>query len=313
MARSVSAPKVPGDPVYGFRAKQPAVWFDRRPERSNRYCLYCGRDVWDLSLSSEKEHLIGREFVPTGTLDEDAFNLIFRACRDCNQRKGKLERHASTVTLFISPGRAESPAVDELARRKAQKDYHPHKAGMAVGDAHEHFTVPLNLGPLAGSAELVGPPQLDRHVAIELASYHVQGFFSLITSLDPRSPGGTRLLPVRDVCCWDFSHVRDWGNPRDLEVVKRVQGWKTLGVVSTAKGYFQAEFRRDESRTQQWFWALEWNKSTRLIGVIKHPEDPLPLCVDLPPHDWKYLPSGDRLRVEIPLASPEHDLLFRIA
>jgi hypothetical protein len=286
-----------GDPVFGFKEGQATVWFHKDRERSNRYCLYCGRDLIVEVARSNKEHLIGREFVPTGTLDGTAFNLIFRGCAKCNDRKGALEGHISTVTLFVSPARSESAVIDQLARRKAQKDHH-HKRGVLVKDAGESHGVSVDLGVGTARFGLLGPPQLNPKMAAELACRHVQGLFSLLTSTNPATLEGTRLLPPQQVWCDRVHHTRDWGNPR-------------LGVVTTAQGFFRAEFRRDEGKTGQWFWALEWNKSTRILGVIAGAGEPIPLFEGLPELGWMPLGPGVRMRVEVPLRDESADLLFR--
>lgn len=315
MGRNINVPNAPGDPVYGFRPNQPTVWFHKKLEHSNRYCLYCLRDLRDVDVGSDKEHLIGREFVPTGTLGGSAFNLIFRGCVRCNDRKGNLERHVSTLTLLMSPAREESKEIDELAVRKAEKDFHPHRKGSAVKDAHGQHDVAFKMGVASGSFGMFVPPQLDNDAATELACNHVQGFFSLITSKNPTQPEGTLLLHPRNVFYeLPYSH-RDWGNPRLLEVVRRVQDWERLGVVTTANGFFQAEFRRDKPRseggTAHWFWALEWNKSTRVIGVIKDPGEELPLFDELPELRWRRVSPNERMRIEQPLMADDEDLLFR--
>lgn len=311
MSSRRGVPKLTGDPVFGFKRNQPTVWFHRQRQHSNKHCLYCSQDVSDLAVPSTKEHLIAREFVPTGTLDGNAFNFIFRACEKCNHRKSEVERHVSTVTLFISPGRGESIAIDALAKRKAKRDFHPTRKGIPVEDSHESFHVPFKMGPATGSFEVLGPPQFARGSVAELALRHVQGLFSLITSTDPRLPTGTSLLHASYVFHMGPFLRSDWGNAQLKEVVRRVQDWKLLGIISTAKGFFRAEFRRDETGTSQWFWALEWNKSTRVIGVIKKVDDPLPLFDDLPPLAWKTFRDGLRYRAEQRLASEDDDLLFR--
>lgn len=76
-------------------------WYHDADDRSNRHCLYCGRDVTKASsISWNKEHLIGRSFVPTGTMGVTTFNFIFRACEECNARKAVAQRHLSSVTLI---------------------------------------------------------------------------------------------------------------------------------------------------------------------------------------------------------------------
>ncbi|MDP1861485.1 MAG: hypothetical protein Q8K82_22650 [Gemmatimonadaceae bacterium] len=301
--------------MFGFRSNQPVVWFHKKLDQSNAYCIYCGADLRDGSTASNKEHLIGREFIPTGALGGTAFNLIFRSCTKCNERKRDLERHVSTLTLIVSPARTESVELDALALRKARGDFHPHKKGSAVIDAHASVEVPFRLGPVTGSFGIVGPPQMDTYIAYDLAAYHVQGFFSLITSVDPTTADGTNLLPARSIFYAPPYTHRDWGNPQLLEVVRRVQTWERLCVVSTANGFFRAEFRRDRSRnsggTSQWFWALEWNKSTRVVGVIKDPNEALPLFADLPPLRWIRISPIERMREERPLSADQDDLLFR--
>ena len=296
--------------MYRFRDGQPTVWFHRKRDDSNRYCLYCGEDLSAESVRSTKEHLIGREFVPTGTLEGTAFNFLFRSCEGCNSRKGHLERHVSTVTLYVSPARAGSARIDQLARRKALKDFH-HKKRVQVSDAGERHTILANLGGVAGTFGLIAPPQLDPRMSAELACRQIQGFFSLLTSTNPTTLEETRLLPPERVFCDGAHHSRDWGSPRLLEVVRRVQSWRRLGVVTTAQGFFRAEFRRDEERTGQWFWALEWNKSTRILGVIASPGEPRSLFEDLPSVGWMPLGTGARIRVEVPLRDESADLLFR--
>src|ERR1700692_1203361 len=62
----------------------------------NCICGYC-----DADLSSDNrttEHLVGRRFVPKGSL-ENQWNLIFKACRPCNGTKSELEDDISATTL----------------------------------------------------------------------------------------------------------------------------------------------------------------------------------------------------------------------
>src|SRR5215208_82855 len=103
--------------VFRYRPGEPVVWYHRRPERSNHRCLYCGAFVGPGSpVASDREHLIGKNFVPAGTLRGDSFNFHFRACCECNRRKSVAEDHVSSVTLFTGPG--YETAVNELAQRK---------------------------------------------------------------------------------------------------------------------------------------------------------------------------------------------------
>src|SRR5947209_19886080 len=106
--------------VFGFKRGQPVTWYNKDLTKSNQYCLYCGDFLGIGSeVASDKEHLIGRNFVPKGSLDSGGFNFIFRACQSCNGRKSSAERHISSVTLFNSPGRWSDEDVDALAIHKA--------------------------------------------------------------------------------------------------------------------------------------------------------------------------------------------------
>lgn len=122
--------------IFRHKQKQPVSWFHKKPSESNQYCLYCSTFVGDgASIRSDKEHLIGREFVPTGSLNVgNRFNFIFRACEQCNNEKSNIERHISSISIFNRPARYESEEINSLAVRKASKDYHPNKKGVPQND-----------------------------------------------------------------------------------------------------------------------------------------------------------------------------------
>jgi len=87
---------------------------------TNKTCPYCGT-----ILSPEnqtKEHVIGRRFVPRGSLNKH-WNLIVRACTICNGIKSDLEDDLSAVTLHPDAfGRSPSPdprVVDDAQRKAA--------------------------------------------------------------------------------------------------------------------------------------------------------------------------------------------------
>ena len=176
--------------VFRWRDRQPVVWYRRRPDQSNHWCLYCGAFVGPGSaIESDCEHLIGKNFVPAGTLRGDSFNFLFRACCECNRRKSTAEDHVSSVTLFTGPG--HEPAVNDLAQRKAAKSIHPVKRGpngerVPVQDAYWEQTLHGELMAGVGvTVNLVGPPQLHDPLAHLLARHHVQGPTARQRSLPP--------------------------------------------------------------------------------------------------------------------------------
>lgn len=103
-------------PRIGKLTGKTVSWFERSGKLSNRYCLYCGVAVGgETDAPSNKEHLIGRNFVPAGSMGAEAFNFLFRACVPCNARKAVAERHVSSVTLINGPGRLQDPRAASAA------------------------------------------------------------------------------------------------------------------------------------------------------------------------------------------------------
>lgn len=295
---------------FRFRPGQPVVWFHRALSRSNQHCLYCGELVGVGSVVlSNKEHLIARQFVPKGYLEGDSFNFIFRACNRCNKEKDSAERHLSSVTLFSSPARKESEEIERVAARKAATDFHPEKKGTLIKDASEHATVKFRFGAVSMSFGISGPPRpRDEDVAL-LACRHVQGLFSLVTTTDPTRAETTRLLLGERVFFHAAYPHSDWGNPELRALSERVAAWETPAHVSTARGFFKAVLRRPPIDAHGWFWALEWNKSWRIVGGIAERQEQLPIFDELPNVGWFALPNGTgRMREETPLPEGQDSL-----
>ena len=294
--------------VFRLRDKQPVVWFHRSLARSNQFCLYCARPLGDGAIKSDREHVIGRSFVPDGSFgDGKAFNFIFRACANCNAEKANAERHVSSVTLFLSPGRSDA-SIDELARRKATRDFHPVERGKLVSEVRSETSFTLGGHGLSATVGLVGPPQLDPMAVKVLAFRQTQAFFSLVTSTDPLRAEGTRLLPADHWWFVGYFFHADWGNSWLLELARRVRGWPRHVNIVSAEGYFRALLVRDETGLGGWLWAFEWNKSLRVIGGIGRPEAQPRVFNDLPDLGWKAVEPGTRIRAERALTSGDDDL-----
>jgi hypothetical protein len=303
--------------IFRYKQNQPVTWFHKQPAKSNQYCLYCGIFVGDgASAISNKEHLIAREFVPSGSLDGGkSFNFIFRACEQCNSEKSNIERHLSSVTMFNSPARIESGEINSLAVRKASKDYHPNKQGVLVQDAHEKLKLTFDGNPnFKMSFDLVSPPQADIGYIRMLAFRHIQGFFSLLTTENPLEISQTRLLPSHHFYFFGAFHSADWGNPQVITATERASEWPCRANIEAANGFFKVIMRRREDRFAEWFWALEWNKSYRVFGGIFHPDQIPKAYSDLPPHNWReygaHGETGIRSRREISI-KVDQDFLFR--
>lgn len=186
--------------MFIYKKNQPIVWFNKKEEKSNQYCLYCGAFVGNGSeINSNKEHLIARQFVPLGSFqDGNQFNFIFRACERCNKYKSEIERHVSSVTMANSISRFEKSEYTKRAIIKAASDYHPAKPGMLVKDSFDKHIFKFNSGQLKMTFEATSPPQVVQQYIHELSFFHVQGFFSLITSKDHQKKSGMKLLPKQN-------------------------------------------------------------------------------------------------------------------
>lgn len=279
-------------------------WHARSAQLSNALCLYCGQLLTGPGApSSDKEHLIARNFVPTGTMTDLSFNFLFRACRECNARKADAERHVSSVTLFNSPAREVDSRAELAATRKGRADFHPTKRGVLIQNAHKELKVEHQHPLMKISFTGVAPPQIDRNCAGEVAFCHIQGLFALITTTDYRDPQRMQLLPQDQFIWYDMYPHHDWGNPQATELAHRVESWECVANIVSAEGYFKAIMRRNAT---SWFWALEWNKQLRLVGGIN--QSRMQVFEQLPSEGWIPTPKG-RMRRQVPL-DPTSDLLF---
>jgi hypothetical protein len=253
--------------------------------------------------------MIARNFVPPGSLGGTGFNFIFRACVDCNQRKADAERHVSTVTLLTSSARGTDGEVDAAALHKASRDFHPRVKGKLVKDASTEHEYQTRFGAASLSFTMVAPPQLDESKGAVVACNQIQALFALITSSDPRKIEDTRLLPATQWKPFGAFQFLDWGNRQLQTVAQRAANWPLLAGIVAANGYFKVLIRRRDEPSGEWFWALEWNKSVRVVGAIFAEDKAPPLFADLPEHEWMQMSATKRMRAEIPL-NPDTDLLF---
>lgn len=83
--------------------------FSKPLRLNNTACVYCSTP-FTTDVAATKEHVIGRNFVPRGTLAGE-WNLIVNACRDCNEKKARLEDDISAITM--QPDIAGRHAVDD--------------------------------------------------------------------------------------------------------------------------------------------------------------------------------------------------------
>ena len=142
-----------------------------------------------------------------------------------------------------------------------------------------------------------------------LAFMHIQGIFSLITTKNPLEASQTSLLASKYFFFFGVFNNADWGNPQMLTAMERVKEWSCYANIDSANGFFKVVMRRNEGKDGEWFWALEWNKSYRVLGGIFHAGQIPTAFNDLPSLNWR-VHGTTRRREEISI-NEEQDILFK--
>jgi hypothetical protein len=273
----------------------------------NVNCPYCGivleRD------NTIKEHVVGRRFVPKGKFDGN-WNLILQACGKCNEEKSNLEDDISAISLLLPwamVGEDEAFANDVLHKAKKSNSRRTRKH---VADSSETIVHQGSFGQnVSFSATMVSPPQIDQNRAFELAWFQLAGFFYLLTYNQAecqgvRWPGGC--LPLAVVL------RSDWGNSVQCWFMETVKSWYPRIIGPMAAGFYRIAIRR-HPEAEVWSWALEWNKTIRVIGFFGD-EDTMREIVQIRPEMPMHVMSSSgsdylRIRIEVPLEE-ESDILF---
>ncbi len=154
----------------------------------NKTCIYCGTS--QVADSTTWEHVIGRRFVPKGTLN-GRWNLIAQCCSPCNGKKADLENDISAILLQAN-GFGEWPIDDpQLTQEAIRKGKSKHRStGQSVKDSRSKLSVPIEMDARSRlTFGLVGPPQLDSARAAQLAWYHVTAF-TYLTTFDTKTSKG---------------------------------------------------------------------------------------------------------------------------
>jgi hypothetical protein len=253
---SVARGSIPGDSLAFLPANR-AVTLD------NVSCPYCGSLLPE--TKSTVEHVIGRRFVPKGTMNA-CWNLILGACERCNARKADLEDDISAITM--APDMSGRFAEDEAqlrgeAQRKGRGSLSRRTRKPVIQSTERfRFTAPFLRGRL--NAEFVAPPQVDMERLHELARLQLMGFFYFLTYQKEQRRGWfwkTGFHPLEHV-------VRaDWGNPVVMAFTNAIGDWEPRLMVASAEGYYRALIRRHPN-AECWAWALEWNRNYRLVGFF---------------------------------------------
>ncbi len=278
-----------------------------RPLR-NKTCVYCHKPLTNGIRT--KEHVIGRRFVPTGSL-EKGWNVILDACYRCNNEKGELENDISAITMLPDlQGKyaVEDEVLVQDALNKAQKSV-SRRTRKKVADSCEEPKVRLPFGR-SGSLDLslVCSPQTDLRRVYELCRLQVAGFFYFLTYNEEAGVGYPWLgnfMPL-------LSTARgDWGHALHVAFMKTVRNWEIRVVGTTAREFFKVAIRKHPSQPV-WSWALEWNQNFRSIGCLGDLDLAQSILDGMSykqkPMIWVSANEWIRMRAEVPLASIEDEL-----
>ena len=271
----------------------------------NHNCIYC---CFPLTAKKRtREHVIGRNFTPRGTLDA---NLVAWACIECNNDKSNLEDDISVISML--PPVSRSTPVDERSTAIGRKLRHAisRRTGKLVRDSTEKFTVKGEVFPgFSMSLEMVSNPQTDAERVERLALYHVSAFHYFTTyNKDTRVGEG---IYGQFAIVGDY-RLPDWGNERARQFMRNTRTWDARVVMKGKDAFFKVIIRR-RLPDLVWSWALEWNQSFRVFGFYGDQTLVERALADLPLLKTKALVSGPnrfvRMREEVALPKGD-DILF---
>lgn len=272
---------------------------------SNITCPYCGVE-FRAGIDLNEDHVIGRKFVPKGSLAKQ-WNLVLLVCVSCNNDKSVLENEISAITLqpnAFGEFASADPLVSVEARRKGTTKSHRTGKPVRVSNESSIRTWPIFPG-VTTTLKFTGPPQADRDRVYTLAHYHVAAFFYLIT-YDQSTKRGVywpgNFSPIME------TSKGDWGNVTMRAFMAQTRTWQERLIGTAANGYFRIMMRRHPENAPVWAWAVEWNRSRRVIGFCGEDESVDRAIAALPTPKWHTLP-GERFRLDEPL-NAEDDSLF---
>jgi hypothetical protein len=271
----------------------------------NRNCIYCC-----LPLTGKKrtrEHVIGRNFTPQGTLDA---NLVAWACIECNNDKSNLEDDISVISML--PPVSRNAAANEWSATIGRKLRHAisRRTGKLVRDSTEKLTVKGELFPgFSMSFEMISNPQTDSERVGRLALYHVTAFH-YFTTYNKETRVGEAIYGQFAVA-GNYRRA-DWGNERARQFMRDTRAWDARFLMKGKDAFFKAIIRR-RLPDLIWSWALEWNQSFRVFGFYGDQTLAVGALANLPFLRTMPLASGPngfiRMREEVALGEAD-DILF---
>lgn len=158
----------------------------------------------------------------------------------------------------------DSQLASEAARRS--RSVKNSRTGKPVHVMEPPMAVEAEIMPgVTLKTSFTGAPQLSDETAFHLAWHHIAAFFYLITfnretKLGRRWAGEFITLTV--------VRESDWGNSLMRSFQDLVEHWDHRVHGVAASGYFGVCIKKSPDPRELWSWALEWNRTFRLIGFI---------------------------------------------
>ena len=280
-----------------------------RVVKRNVLCAYCGIPLEPFK-GGEAEHVIGRRFVPKGTL-AGQWNLIVRSCPPCNDGKADLEDDLSAITMQPD-GLGRFAADDDRLRAEAVRKARTRnrRTQQRVSEPTPPLVVEGNFGPAKITFSYTAPAQADDRRMFELARLPLIGFFSMLTYDETARRGYFWTGQYAPVV---VARQEDWGNPRLLWIDAVSKDWEYRLHAIAAEGFYKVWIRRRLGEPAVWAWAIEWNRNFRLAGFFGDTASIATLLEDLPKLGIHTVHKGPdrwlRMRTEQPLAD-DGDVLF---
>lgn len=230
----------------------------------NITCAYCGAFLE--GQTSTKEHVIGRRFVPKGTL-EKSWNLILRTCDSCNNQKSDLENDISAISMQPDAWGNHETKDEKLihdSTRKGKKAV-SRATGKPVNNSSNDIEIKYPFGNgINFKFNSTSPPRIDCHRVYELCRLQMMAFYYFLTYDEFEKRGYFWIgdfMPIMEVT------RKDWGNNVHTSFMNQVANWDQRFFVIAADGFFKASIRK-QPNLHCWSWALEWNQKYRIIGFI---------------------------------------------
>jgi hypothetical protein len=275
----------------------------------NITCAYCGGPLDDQTRS--KEHVVGRRFVPKGTLNGN-WNLILNACNPCNARKADLEDEISAISMqpnVVGEFPSENPALISEAQRKAV-GARSRQTGRPVAESSQQSKIELPFFGGKMSVTLSGPPQVASERVGSLAQMHMMAFFYFVT-FDAATKTGR--FWRGEFVYFPEARREDWGNSTFVTFSKAVAAWEPRFLATGPEEFFKVVLRKHPT-ADCWSWALEWNQNFRVMGFCGDREAAEEIYSNFPKIDYQHFNSTDgsvwRMRQETPILPDEDELFF---